>query len=192
MKRNENTKIIGEKVILIPYEEQHVRKYHKWMEDDEMLRLTRSERLTLAEEYEMQRKWRLDDDKLTFIVLSRAVSDTGCSEVESMIGDVNLFLSTDRHSGELEVMIAEQAARCSGAATEAVSLLISYALKELKLKNFFAKITEDNMASLHLFERKLHFKRISYSEVFGEFTLELAPSAPFDEWRKATVVQYRV
>ncbi|KAJ1359634.1 hypothetical protein KIN20_018408 [Parelaphostrongylus tenuis] len=117
-------------------------------------------RLTLEEEYEMQRKWRLDDDKLTFIVLSRTMSDGGCSEVESMIGDVNLFVSSDRHSGELEVMIAERAARCSGAATEAVTLMISYAMKELQMKHFFVKITDDNTASLHLFEHKLNFKRV--------------------------------
>lgn len=194
MRTNENAKVIGEKVILIPYEAQHVRKYHEWMEDDETRRLTCSERLTIEEEYQMQRKWRLDDDKLTFIVLSKAMLDNGCSEVESMIGDVNLFLSVDRLCGELEVMIAERAVRCNGAATEAVSLMIFYALKELNLKKFFVKITEGNGASLHLFEDKLRFKRVSYSEVFGEFTLELAPSdvQSFNECCGAVVVPYRV
>ncbi|KJH50102.1 hypothetical protein DICVIV_03739 [Dictyocaulus viviparus] len=85
MRINENTKIIGDKIILVPYEEGHVLKYHKWMDDEETRRLTGSEKLSLAEEYEMQRRWRLDDDKLTFIVLSKSMADSGSSEVCSSL-----------------------------------------------------------------------------------------------------------
>lgn len=38
MKVNENTKIVGKKVILVPYEAHHVPKYHTWMQDDEIRR----------------------------------------------------------------------------------------------------------------------------------------------------------
>ncbi|KAK6052960.1 hypothetical protein COOONC_09536 [Cooperia oncophora] len=82
MKLNENTKIVGNKIVLVPYEKEHVPNYHKWMEDDEIRRLTGSERLSLDEEYEMQRNWRVDDDKLTFIILSKAKMDSGCTEVD--------------------------------------------------------------------------------------------------------------
>ncbi|VDM71223.1 unnamed protein product, partial [Strongylus vulgaris] len=133
MRLNENVKIIGENVILVPYEKHHVPKYHDWMEDEEIRRwaasslsnfintsdsnlyvhqilvrndhycaseplnvrktvksqvgltrsvnrLTGSERLSLDEEYEMQRTWRADEDKLTFIILSKSMVDSGASE----------------------------------------------------------------------------------------------------------------
>ncbi|VDM67395.1 unnamed protein product [Strongylus vulgaris] len=93
-----------------------------------------------------------------------------------MIGDVNLFIQPEDGAGELEIMIAVENARSRGAGTEAASLMISYALKELKTKKFFVKVTDDNQASLHLFENKLKFARISHSDAFGEYTLELPAS----------------
>lgn len=48
--------IKGDKVVLVPYREEHVEKYHQWMSDPRLLTLTASEPLTLEEEYEMQSK----------------------------------------------------------------------------------------------------------------------------------------
>lgn len=50
--------IRGDKVVLVPYREEHVEKYHQWMSDPRLLQLTASEPLTLAEEYEMQNIFR--------------------------------------------------------------------------------------------------------------------------------------
>ncbi|KAK6742683.1 hypothetical protein RB195_010128 [Necator americanus] len=183
MRLNQNVKIIGSNVVLVPYEKDHVIKYHKWMEDDEIRRLTGSERLSLDEEYEMQRAWRNDEDKLTFIILSKVLVDSGVTEIDSMIGDVNLFLQQQEHTAEVEIMVAEKEARGGGLGTEAVSLLISYALKELGVKQYFAKITDDNIASLHLFEDKLKFRRVAHSDVFKEYTLEL-PSIELESFRE--------
>lgn len=70
--------------------------------------LTASDPLTLPEEYAMQRSWRQDRDKLTFIVctapLSQDAETPSTAEQmtpgqhdapEHMIGDVNLFLYAD-------------------------------------------------------------------------------------------------
>lgn len=117
MRENQLTIIVGTNVILVPYEDFHVPKYHGWMKDPELQVQTASEALTLQEEYAMQRTWREDADKCTFIVLDRkkfencpkkvdvAQSETRQNsddddainaptqlrEIDAMIGDVNLF-----------------------------------------------------------------------------------------------------
>ncbi|KDR73176.1 hypothetical protein GALMADRAFT_251761 [Galerina marginata CBS 339.88] len=108
MKANTDTVLIGSRVILVPYRSEHVPKYHEWMLDEELRSLTASEPLSLEEEYEMQEKWQLDEDKLTFIILSRQSKDGTTAELPEpptkllptddliaglpMVGDVNIFL----------------------------------------------------------------------------------------------------
>ena len=36
MRTNWNTKIIGESIILVPYHQNHVDKYHQWMKSQEL------------------------------------------------------------------------------------------------------------------------------------------------------------
>ncbi|KAJ7029377.1 GNAT domain-containing protein [Mycena alexandri] len=157
MRVNAGTVLVGDKVVLVPYLPEHVPKYHKWMEDEELRELTASEPLTLEEEYEMQRsaldrtfcldfeslnpeKWQLDDDKLTFIVCARPESDIlqpsplnpHDPRVASlpMIGDVNIFLHGspgDEVYAEAEIMIAEREYRRRGFAFEALQLMLGYA-----------------------------------------------------------------
>lgn len=50
----------GEKVILVPYMEAHVPKYHEWMQDPSLLQATASEPLSLEQEYQMQLSWSRD------------------------------------------------------------------------------------------------------------------------------------
>ena len=84
MKINQNTKLIAEDFTLVPYLPKHVEKYHNWMKSQELQELTASEPLSIEKEYEMQKSWREDDDKLTFIILS---NDSG-----SEIDRIGLFL----------------------------------------------------------------------------------------------------
>lgn len=99
-------KLVGERVVFVPYCEQHVCTYNNWMKDPWLREMTASEPLSLEEEFAMQKSWREDDDKLTFIVLDKGRG-------EAMAGDVNLFLNDheDRSTGEIEVMIAEAESR---------------------------------------------------------------------------------
>jgi RimJ/RimL family protein N-acetyltransferase len=95
--------LLSRAVLLVPYESHHVPLYHRWMQNPALLEATASEPLTLDEEYAMQRSWRTDADKLTFITCiapseeeSRAYKAEGKAGKwdgdESMLGDVNLFV----------------------------------------------------------------------------------------------------
>jgi RimJ/RimL family protein N-acetyltransferase len=124
------------------------------MQDDELRRLTASDLLTIEEEYDMQHSWRVDSDKLTFIVcthpdkltslyaqtLRRGVSPGHQDAPDRMIGDINLFLSDDVPDeqadavttqprpviGELMIMIARSTEHRKGLARETMQAFISY------------------------------------------------------------------
>mmetsp|Transcript_76196 Transcript_76196/g.176777 ORF Transcript_76196/g.176777 Transcript_76196/m.176777 type:complete len:195 (-) Transcript_76196:80-664(-) len=170
-----------ERCILVPYEASMVPTYHQWMLDPELLELTGSEPLSLEEEFQMQASWHEDPDKLSFILLDRALpgdpslGDAG--EGGALAGDVNVFFNTpDAEAGvyargEIEVMIAEHASRRCGIAQEAVELMMKYCEEELATSAFVAKIKEHNKPSISLFE-KLGFRFIKHVPVFGEVVYE--------------------
>ncbi|XP_057631173.1 alpha/beta-tubulin-N-acetyltransferase 9 isoform X3 [Chionomys nivalis] len=130
MRLNQNTVLLGKKVVLVPYTSEHVPRYHEWMKSEELRHLTASEPLTLEQEYAMQCSWREDEDKCTFIVLDAAKwqAQPRPPEESCMVGDVNLFLTDleDPTLGEIEVMIAEPSCRGQGLGTEASLLMMSY------------------------------------------------------------------
>ncbi|KAH8284134.1 hypothetical protein KR054_010845 [Drosophila jambulina] len=188
MRLNEKTKVLGRRVILVPYEARHVPKYHDWMSSETLRQLTASEELTLEEEYEMQRSWREDSDKLTFIILDAGIYAQNQDEIAAMVGDTNLFLHSDSEDedqqvAEAEIMIAEPAARGKGYGREAMLLMLKYAQSQdqLKLAKFQAKIDMDNSASLHLFE-SFRFVETCRVEVFHEITLERPITPDWISW----------
>jgi len=169
MRDNCNISIRGNQVVLVPYQRKFVSKYHVWMQDPQLLLMTASEPLTIEDEYAMQRSWKDDADKCTFIVLSNCSSSRASrrfddsseeeasvtDEIRSMVGDVNLFLNDpeDRTVAEIDVMIAEPGSRRQGLGEETVSLMMGYGADRLGVRLFVAKIHETNAASLHLFRK---------------------------------------
>ncbi|KAG8717109.1 hypothetical protein FRC08_008187 [Ceratobasidium sp. 394] len=185
MRLNETTAIVGQKVVLVPYKyvdlssikviliqgssrrAEHVAKYHEWMTDPELLELTASEPLTLEEEMDMQKKWREDDDKLTFIILARKDTPYSPEAMRElpMVGDVNLFLKDAeaengvvKKDAEVEVMIAEKEYRRKGLAQETLGLFLNYVTQErqglaLSPYQLVVRIGSSNTPSRTLFER---------------------------------------
>uniref|UniRef100_A0A7S4P046 N-acetyltransferase domain-containing protein n=2 Tax=Guillardia theta TaxID=55529 RepID=A0A7S4P046_GUITH len=119
--------IVGQNILLVPYSPEHVARYHEWMKDEEILKFTGSEPLSLDEEIEMQKKWEDEYDKSTFIILDK--------ESKHMIGDINMFFYEDeKYHGEINVMIAEKEYRRKGLAKEALRLFMHYAYRRLGAK----------------------------------------------------------
>lgn len=180
MRDNFELSLTGRLVRLLPYRRKFVERYHRWMQSEELLELTASEPLSLEEEYAMQKTWREDKNKCTFIVLTTNTEGSDPSgefsadpEVARMVGDVNLFLSTDdegKKCAEVDIMIAEAAFRRTGCGREAVRLMLWYAAR-LGVQRVFAKINEANASSIKLFQ-SLGFQQVNYVAAFQE--LELA------------------
>uniref|UniRef100_A0A9I9DVG4 N-acetyltransferase domain-containing protein n=1 Tax=Cucumis melo TaxID=3656 RepID=A0A9I9DVG4_CUCME len=160
MKKN-GVSLEGERVILVPYMEEHVPKYHQWMKDPALLQATGSEPLTLDQEYQMQQSWTQDPKKQTFIVLDKELVEGkfihGNPGVEAMVGDVNLYMNDldDSRLAEVEIMIAEFKSRGKGLGKESVLMMMAFAVKNLGIHTFRG------------------FEETSYSEIFKEVTLEL-------------------
>ncbi|CAF4624473.1 unnamed protein product [Rotaria sp. Silwood1] len=160
---NSNTVLLGRTILLVPYGKHHVKKYHTWMENEEIQELTASLPLSIDKEYEMQQTWLNDKDKCTFIILSKELFDRTHDEIESMIGDVNLFLNDpdDVHCGEIEIMIAEVSARHKGYGIETLYTFIRYAIETLKITRFIVKIGLKNLPSIALFTTKFNFLTVT-------------------------------
>lgn len=146
MKVNEHTALLTPRVLLVPYSAHHVPAYHAWMQDPAIRTATASEPLTLDEEYAMQRSWREDGDKLTFIVCvppdqqaPPSIQGHGHDSPTRMIGDVNLFLVPDDEDedgggvvvGELEIMIASAAHQGRGLGAAVMCAFVVYIRQHL-------------------------------------------------------------
>ncbi|XP_058477999.1 N-acetyltransferase 9 [Solea solea] len=190
MKINENTLLEGHRVVLVPYNAQHVPRYHEWMKSPELQQLTASEPLTLDQEYNMQQSWREDNDKCTFIILDKQQwADPSVVEEQCMVGDVNIFLTdpTDPSLAELEVMIAEPSYRGKGIGKEVTRMMMFYGVSKLGVKRFQAKIGLDNEVSVSMF-KKLRFQEVSVCQVFKEVTLEMMVDEAVRTWLSDDVI----
>ncbi|KAG6542908.1 hypothetical protein Mapa_015598 [Marchantia paleacea] len=169
-------RVHGQRVVLVPYEKEHVPYYHKWLQDPQLLEATASDSLSLNEQCELQESWNSDPSKCMFIILDKErleVSEAESPHTEAMAGDVNIFINDpdDEKTAEIDIMIAELCSRGRGLAKEAVRLMIKYASQHLHISKFRAKIEDSNSTSLQLF-RSLGFQDVSHSEVFQQMTLE--------------------
>ncbi|KAJ5108974.1 hypothetical protein N7456_005649 [Penicillium angulare] len=164
---NAETAISTSKVLLVPYSTWHVPRYHEWMQDEEIQEATASEPLTIEEEYSMQRSWRQDADKLTFITC-RPISHERINKKDinlvpedeasqNMVGDINLFLRVDDGDegdappqliGEIELMIAEKANQGHGFGKASLLVFLRYVVERE------AEILDEFVGSLEAGEKE--------------------------------------
>lgn len=94
------------------------------------------------------------------------------------IGTIDLFDVNFKHGfATIGILIADDADRGQGIATEALSLCISYCKEELELRNIQCFVQSDNLPSLNLF-RKLGFREVGIRKEWylynGKFFDEIA------------------
>lgn len=174
-------RIFASNIILVPYARHLVPKYNLWMQNSELQFLTGSEPLSLTEEYAMYESWTADTNKCTFIVLDRAAYEALSQdqlsdeerEVASMVGDVNFYvLDAAEGVAEIEIMIAEPAARGRGFGREAALVMMHFGHKMAGVQKYEAKIKMSNEQSQKLFVEHFGFCEVSRSAVFEEITYE--------------------
>ena len=148
---------------------------------------------------------------VTFIILERSPaqsSDRVADLTSGMIGDVNLFVSPDPESeaeerdgnpmlpqtrsirmlGELEIMIAEAGGRRKGYASQALELMIRYALHQKIVASpadFVVRIGMDNQSSITMFE-KLGFALVKEVAVFREVEMRITAGEHLAAWTERT------
>uniref|UniRef100_A0A6E8VTI0 N-acetyltransferase domain-containing protein n=1 Tax=Anopheles coluzzii TaxID=1518534 RepID=A0A6E8VTI0_ANOCL len=202
MKLNEHLQIIGTNVILVPYESKHVEKYHQWMKSEELQELTASEPLTLEEEYQMQASWRNDEDKCTFLILDRQRYEDTKDEIGALIGDTNIFIQshheaedeqpqTDRLAGEIEIMIAEPAARGKRYGWEATLLMLLFGVERLQLQHYLAITKDTNAKAMRMFER-MQFRETKRTAIFHEVSFERPVQDDWISWMKDQAGSYTI
>ncbi|KAF7257205.1 hypothetical protein EG68_05915 [Paragonimus skrjabini miyazakii] len=192
MRVNESIVVETGRLFFVPYCSIHVPRYHQWMLNEDLRCATSSDLLSLEEEFEAQRQWAELDDRLTFIILSKdrlaslenstasSLDDFENVEVNSMIGDVNLFLhpvdvnnfgaNDECFEGELSVMIAEPDMRGRGLASEALAALLEFSGRHLasRLSGLVAKVSMGNPSSIKLFSSHLKFIERNRCAVFNQ------------------------
>jgi Acetyltransferase (GNAT) domain len=85
----------------------------------------------------------------------------------------------------LQVMIARADSRRKGLATEALQLMMAYAVKKLQVTQFLAKIKDWNSSSIKLFS-KIGFAEEKKVPVFQEVHLVLDASVSATQWQLIT------
>ncbi|KAG9530978.1 hypothetical protein KCU93_g2184, partial [Aureobasidium melanogenum] len=210
---NEHTALVTSQILLCPYSEHHVPTYHEWMKDEELQELTASEPLRLSEEYDMQRSWRQDSDKLTFIAClppsSPADSNTTITPKQDdapsrMIGDINLFLIDDDDDddepstsgprsvlGEIELMIAVKSQHRKGHGRASLLAFMHYILtKTPSILQEYSKGQAAHLRYLRVKISKDNVKSIALFESVG-FVRTSAEANYFGELELRLQVQGR-
>jgi len=77
-----------------------------------------------------------------------------CDNSTKKLGLIDLFdFDPKNQRAGLGIVVLQNEDRNKGVGSEAISLLCRYAFETLALRQLFANVTEDNVASLHLFKK---------------------------------------
>lgn len=149
------------------------------------------------------------------MILSKEIYEITNDEIQSLIGDTNLFIQYDNEDdddndenntvinnndqnnqnnkikiGEVEIMIAEKLSRGKHYGWESMLLMLHYGYNDIKINKFVAKIGIDNEKSINMF-KKMKFIEIKRSEIFNEITFERNITNDWIEWLEKQIKYVR-
>lgn len=114
-----------------------------------------------------------------------------------LIGDVNFFLQNSDQDeqgiqAEVNIMIGDPSARGKGFAKEALLVGLRYAIEQLHVKQFLAKISDINTSSIALFQKSLQWPITAHSDVFSETTFQLNVSTDIASQLVSSTTDYQI
>lgn len=150
--------------------------YHDWLQDPHLQEMTATEPVDLQTEYDYQQELAHSTDSTRpYLISYECVEFTKLiqeKESKKLVGDINLFFNHEEDSAELNIMIADADARRKNLASEALVLVMVYAVQRYNVRQFFVKVLGHNEAALRFFE-KHGFKRDGLVDAFGEQKMTL-------------------
>jgi diamine N-acetyltransferase len=144
--------MIGERVILRPFEKDDLVHIRKWANDPEIRRLTGEVNpMTQARADDFYERVKSDRDREWFIIV---VKDTG-----KVIGETGLLrMYSHWRTTDLSIIIGEKEEWGKGYGTEALNLMLDYAFGYLNFHRVAIGVVGFNERALHFYET-LGFKR---------------------------------
>lgn len=139
------------------------------MNDPELNDLTCTEPNTLEEETKSQKELESSTNRFKKLIKLKNSSQ--------IVGDIDLFFLEDEEV-EVNIMIANEAFRKQGIATEALKLSLSYIINRFNDDNiaFIAKISSSNIESLSFFKKHSFTTSQTTPDYWGNFCLSLPSS----------------
>jgi len=134
--------------------------YLRWMQDEHILKMTGSEKITGLDGIRELREYFVNSFSMAhFLIFDKEGHP---------IGDTDLRSIRPGEMAESTIMIAEYAWRKRGYAREAYDMLLRFGFDNLALQGVYAKVLHDNKASIALHER-LGFRRTCIAEDYALF-----------------------
>ncbi|MGQ9628969.1 MAG: GNAT family N-acetyltransferase [bacterium] len=139
--------LVGEKVILRPFEREDMERALKWINDREIMRLTGVYRPISLDR---QKLWYEDllrrNDTFIYSIIAKGDGE--------FIGTCGLYdIHWQIRKADLRIRIGERNYWHKGYGAESVKLLISFAFKDLNLHRVGLEVFENNVPAIRLYEK---------------------------------------
>lgn len=152
-------KIEGEKVYLVPFEEEHLNdpKYFSWLGDYEVMKHIYRFDYLMPKKFEEVRSYVENVWKNKYCVFLAMIS----KENDEFVGSVKINYGTDEgfmtQVADIGIMIGEKDEWGKGFATDAIRATAHYCFKNLSMRKVTAGVMENNKGMIKVFT-KLGFK----------------------------------